>query len=796
MLHKLAEYADSHGIGEEGFISKRIRFLIQFSSRCEYLGLHDYGRSGKECPGVPNLQFSGDTPKRQFLVDTVDFLTLCPWPVLAFKKAVNKLLNTVKKEDDFEEIKAFAETVLGLVDKRKYVELREVGSIEDWSNILRRNGRKSALIKSFLKEQGAVDNFFNCDEFKLFDAVEALKESIVSLLEELNDENDFTEIDYLSNRIMALLEGVKYLELREKEYKKKWAALLKKQRRGSRPEIKSFLAKNGPVNVVFGNSEFKRIGKHQFCMRLLQEAAEVEPVLDTIVKAMGERAVLANIHNDLATAIPAANGSNNVTFAILDEDGVVQRLFEKRSLHDWWKTKQREFLDNISSRAARCFLSGENIYPLLTHPKIKGLSGVGGNAETSLISFKKGRPSFQSYGFVQGENAAISVESSVKYATAVNHLLSHQHQRLAGAEIIYWYSKKIEPEENIIQAVFHGLGDFEEDDDVEENIAQQEAQAHLDAKEFLTSVAAGERKDLRDVHYCALTLQGNQGRAVVQNWMEGRFVDLARNFNQWFADLAIPRISGKGLATSPKLETLITCLLKERKPKQDYSDWVRPVIGFRDAIWRAAVGGRMVPFPENTVRQVLLRLRESTLTDEWANALDSNGEQMGWRRARLYARIGIIKVYLIRNTKQEIVMGDRGKMENSVYWLGGLFAVLAELQRTAHQSDGGENVKSTIVDRFYTTASTCPKLVHGRLIAQSQHHLGKLENKNSKAAFAINREIAAINQQIDFSEVPDMLSLPEQSWFALGYYQQIAKMNGRKAAAVAAKKDKAKKGDD
>ena len=593
---------------------------------------------------------------------------------------------------------------------------------------------------------------------------------------------------------MTLLAEKKYLELREKDIKKKWGKLLKKQRRDRRPEIKSFLEKKGPVNAVFNNGEFKRIGKHQFCLRLLHQASEVEPVLGTIAKAMEDQSVLEKIHDDLLNATPAANSNHNATFAMLDKDDV-QILFKEHSLYDWWKTKQTEFLDNISSKNARCFLSGEKIHPLLTHPKIKGLGGVGGNATTSLISFKKERPSLQSYGFIQGENAAISVGSSVKYASAVNHLLNHQHQQLAGAEVIYWYSKDVQPNEDIIHAAFSGFGNFEEDDDVKENTVQREAQALIDAKEFLKSVAAGERLDLRDVQYCALTLQGNKGRAVVQNWMDGRFVDLAGNIEQWFSDLEIPRLSGIGSANPPLIETLITCLLKERKPKQEKTTWIKPVTGFRDAIWRAAVGGRMVPFPENTIRLSLLRLRESTLTDEWANALDSNGAQMGWRRARLYARIGLIKAYLIRNTKQEIAMENREEMKNSVYWLGSLFAVLADLQRSAHQSDGGENVKATIVDRFYTTASTCPKLVHGRLIAQSQHHLRKLENKKRNAAKAINREIAAINQKIDFNEVPDMLPLPEQSWFALGYYQQIAEMNGRKAAAAAAKRDKSKKGE-
>lgn len=719
MLHKLIEYADSHGIsGVEGFSSKRIRFLIQFSPQGEYLGLYDYGKNGSEFSDVPHLQFSGDTPKRQFLVDTIDFFALYP-----------------------------------------------------------------ANPESGLKE-----------------AVNVLKEAVPRLLAELENEADFEAIRSLSEKVMTLLAEKKYLELREKDpekkgLKKKWEELLEKRGRGRRSEIKLFFGKKGPVNAVFNNGEFKRIGKHQFCLRLLQQAAEVEPSLGAIAKVMSDQSVLEKIHDDLLAAKPVANRTNNVTFAILDNDDL-KILVRESSLHGWWKTRQTEHLDNISSKDARCFLSGEEIHPLLTHPKIKGLSGVGGNAETSLISFKEGRPSFQSYGFVQSENAAISVESAVKYASAVNHLLNHQHHRLAGAEIIYWYSKNIQVDEDIINAAFSGFGDFEEDDDdTEVNIEQQEVQAHINAKQFLKSVAEGECRELRDVQYCALTLQGNKGRAVVQNWMEGCFVDLAVNIEQWFSDLEITRLSGIGFAKLPKIETLITCLLKEKKPRQEYSDWIKPVTGFRDAIWCAVVGGREVPFPENTVRLALLRLRESTLTEEWANALDINGEQMGMRRARLYARIGLIKAYLIRNTKQEIAMGDRKEIKNSVYWLGDLFAVLADLQRSAHQSGGGTNVQSTIVDRFYTTASTCPKLVYGRLLAQSQHHLRKLENKNKKAAEAINREIATISQRIDFDEVPDMLPLPEQSWFALGYYQQIAEMNRRKAVAAANKRVNSKKGE-
>ena len=799
MLHNFIEYADSHGIrGDAGFCSKRIRFLFQFSSQGEYLGLHDYGRNCLEFSNVPHLQFAGDTPKRQFLVDTIDFLTLFPWNVAVFSKAVNKLLTGLseRKTPELSEIDAFAKKMLRFFAEKKYLEACAFGSIEEWEKILKSEEENATkVIRDFLKEGGALHKVFNSNEVKLAHALESLNTETINLFAELEQEVDFEEIRILSTKILTLLSEKQFLVLREQDLKRKWVELLKKQGRGSRLEaIKLFCNKKGPVNMVFNNAEFKRVGKHQYCLNLLKQASSVEPLFGILATTMDDQSVLEQIYNDLSHVTPVANKNNNATFAILngDESNI---LVKETSWNGWWKIKEAELSNNISSNDARCFLSGKQIHPLLTHPKIKSLGGVGGNAETSLISFKNGRPAFQSYGFLQGENAAISIGQAAKYAASINHLLNYQHQRLAGAEIIYWYSETIVENENIINAAFSGLGVFEEDDNETDDGKQQEAQAHINAKQFLKSVSSGSRRDLINTRFFALTLQGNKGRAVVQNWMEGRFVDLARNIDQWFSDLEIPRITGKGSAKLPKLETVITCLLNEKKPHQEYADWIKPVTGFREAIWQTAVGGRQVPFPGNTARLALLRLRESMLTDEWKNTVDANGEHMGMRRSRLYARIGIIKAFLIRNLKAEINMEDRTKNKNSVYWLGCLFAVLADLQRSAHQSGGGENVKATIVDRFYTTASTCPKLVHGRLIAQSQHHLRKLENKNKIAANAINNEIASINQKIDFDQVPDMLPLPEQSWFALGYYQQIAEMNRRKAEAYTTKKANLKKGD-
>lgn len=83
MLRALIEYAKQHDIhGEAGFTSKRIRWLLTFSSQGEYLGIIEQTEPGGK-PGagklfskVPHLRFSGDTPMRQFLVDTTQYALL------------------------------------------------------------------------------------------------------------------------------------------------------------------------------------------------------------------------------------------------------------------------------------------------------------------------------------------------------------------------------------------------------------------------------------------------------------------------------------------------------------------------------------------------------------------------------------------------------------------------------------------------------------------------------------------------------------------------------------------------
>lgn len=102
------------------------------------------------------------------------------------------------------------------------------------------------------------------------------------------------------------------------------------------------------------------------------------------------------------------------------------------------------------------------------------------------------------------------------------------------------------------------------------------------------------------------------------------------------------------------------------------------------------------------------------------------------------------------------------------YQCGRLLAVLARLQRAALGDVG-----AGVVQRYYTAASQTPGLILGRLMANAKNHLGKLEKG---LAYWYEDRLAEICGHIK-DAVPKILTLEEQTLFALGYYQQIAYLN-------------------
>ena len=109
---------------------------------------------------------------------------------------------------------------------------------------------------------------------------------------------------------------------------------------------------------------------------------------------------------------------------------------------------------------------------------------------------------------------------------------------------------------------------------------------------------------------------------------------------------------------------------------------------------------------------------------------------------------------------------------SAAYLCGRLMAVYSVIQEKAMPE-----VNVGISERYYAAAMAGPGLVIGKLSQLSQYHLAKMERG---LAIYYERILAEIYQNIGRQEIPTVLTMMQQTEFALGYYQQKADIYTRK----------------
>ena len=114
---------------------------------------------------------------------------------------------------------------------------------------------------------------------------------------------------------------------------------------------------------------------------------------------------------------------------------------------------------------------------------------------------------------------------------------------------------------------------------------------------------------------------------------------------------------------------------------------------------------------------------------------------------------------------------ELNEFENDpAYLCGRIMAILANIQRTALGDVG-----AGVVQRYYAAASATPALVLGRLVRLAQTgHLPKIDKDKKGLQVWFEKQLAEVWARFD-RRPPTVLSLDEQTLFAMGYYQQIAR---------------------
>lgn len=475
--------------------------------------------------------------------------------------------------------------------------------------------------------------------------------------------------------------------------------------------------------------------RHKFYAELLHNAAAAIPELSSLSNILKDEERLAEIRDALSAQ--KAKPTDWIGWRI---DGWDPR--EDTNVQAWWREWRRNDIaasttgdDGVDNEVGQgemlCLLTGDSVAPLPTHPKITGLSGVGGlGTGDVMVAFDKA--AFVSYGLDQSANAAMGAEATQKYVDGLNDLIRNHSRKLGNSLVAHWFKEQV-PVENDPLAFLYGL----------ESEEQTEAAALGAARRLLDSIRSGTRADLGRNRYYALTLSGATGRVMVRDWMEGDFKDLAGNIAAWFADLAIVSRYGQGQAPDPKFMAVCGALVRDLK------DLPAPTAA---TLWKTAV--QYLPIPQPLMAQALVRFR--------ADIVDKDQPPIN------HARMGLIKAYFVRlkpggdATMTAYLNPDHPA---AAYHCGRLLAVLANLQRAALGDVG-----AGVVQRYYAAASQTPGLILGRLVGNARNHLGKLEGG---LAYWYENQIADVMSRLK-DNAPRILDLEGQGLFALGYYQQLA----------------------
>jgi len=475
--------------------------------------------------------------------------------------------------------------------------------------------------------------------------------------------------------------------------------------------------------------------KHTYFIQLLQQASVEDAALAIAAAMLNDPEQQAALRQAIEGATPKPKFIDTATVIIGDYHPLKSDTWQP-----WWRAFRQQFAapppKSGSAEKVRSLLTGELIEPVATHPKIKGLAGVGGlGTGDVMIGFDK--DAFGSFGLNKSANAATDNTTATIYAETLSQLIQQNGVRLANNIVTYWFESHIEPEDDLLAFLVNP-----------ENTTPTGAERHAPGQ-LLLAIEKGDRPNLLQNNYYAVTLSGASGRVMVRDVMQSTLKDLCSAIDNWFEHFSMVARDGNTLTKRPKFMAVIGAL------ERDLSDAPSSLI---TQLWRCALSG--TPIPRTALIKATLRARIDVIQDNPPN----------------HAQMGLLKAYWIRQSGDTTMQPTLQPYINPehpspAYQCGRLLAVLNRLQRSALGDVG-----AGVVQRYYGAASQTPALTFGKLISNAKNHLNKLDG--GLAAWYENL-ISSVMCQIK-DAMPATLELEQQSLFALGYYQQLAALKRKK----------------
>lgn len=478
--------------------------------------------------------------------------------------------------------------------------------------------------------------------------------------------------------------------------------------------------------------------QHERFVELVSDCAAVTG--DEQVRAVAT--FLAGLDLDTLPLPQGFDPAANITFSFEGELPIEHEAIQRywaRAQGAGTTTQDGEEAEGAGRR--QCIVCGAERPVLRRHPiRLRGIPG--GQIAKDLISANQ--PAFESYGLNNSLIAPTCQACAEAYGNAMNTLLAEPatHLRMKETAYVFWAAGETSFD-------LAGLFDKPEDRDVQQL--------------FLAPIAAEPGALVIDpTEFYAICLGPSGARVVVRDWIDTTVSAAKWQLARYFVGQALVNHDG---SPGPWLPIWRLANATVRDPRKE-----EPPAAVPGALLRFALVG--TPLPWDLLYQAVRRIR-------------SEGDI---RRDRAV----VIKMVLASRS-------DGGREDSMVqldptntrpaYLYGRLLALLDSIQQAAISPN------ATLVDKFYGTASSAPASVFGTMLRNAQPHLAKLRKhqdpRKQRAFVALDRQIGEVIDLIDVGEgFSPTLSLPDQGYFALGFYHQRAhdqRLRGERAAANAAR---------
>ncbi len=399
--------------------------------------------------------------------------------------------------------------------------------------------------------------------------------------------------------------------------------------------------------------------------------------------------------------------------------------------------------NNNNNNSYICSAIGKKLPVATLHPSIKGVYGAQPMG-TSLVSFNA--HAFESFEKKQGMNSFVSEYAAFAYTTALNYLLSETNyvNHFGDTTVVCWTENDNEGCQDIMTSAF-GNDDETTQDDLWGAVKKISSGESVDWKGF--DVNPNE-------NFYILGLSPNAARLSVRFFLQNTFGNFMKNIikHEDEMNIVIPH-------WIKNTHFPIWRILKETVNSKSKNKSAKPQLA-GDLLYSVLTGYK---YPETLFNNIMIRIKAERSVDAEREAI----------------RTAVIKAYLLRNHpeyKEELTVKLDKENTNHIlpYNLGRLFAILEEIQMAANPE-----IKSTINDKYFTSASSTPAMVFPLLIDLAQKHLKKI--KGDKTGYCVNKQkqLTSLFSEIN-EEFPSRMTMQEKGIFQIGYYHQTQERYSKK----------------